>query len=44
RSRAWRLYRGFGFTDVLRHFVFPGDERQFAVLGRELPLPQHPAR
>jgi ribosomal protein S18 acetylase RimI-like enzyme len=38
QSRAWRLYRGFGFVDILRHFVFPGDERAFAVLGRELPL------
>ena len=33
-SRAWRLYRRFGFVDVLRHFHFPGDERPFAVLGR----------
>ncbi|MEH1011563.1 GNAT family N-acetyltransferase [Micromonospora sp. CPCC 206060] len=39
RSRAWRLYRRFGFVDVLRHFRFPGDERDFAVLGRDLPLP-----
>jgi ribosomal protein S18 acetylase RimI-like enzyme len=38
-SRAWRLYRGFGFVDVLRNFTFPGDERAFAVLGHELPLP-----
>jgi ribosomal protein S18 acetylase RimI-like enzyme len=38
-SRAWRLYRRFGFVDVLRNFIFPGDEREFAVLGRELPLP-----
>ena len=37
-SRAWRLYRRVGFTDVLRHFHFPGDERPFAVLGRDLPL------
>jgi ribosomal protein S18 acetylase RimI-like enzyme len=37
-SRAWRLYRRFGFVDVLRGFRFPGDERAFAVLGRELPL------
>jgi GNAT superfamily N-acetyltransferase len=37
-SRAWRLYRRFGFLDVLRHFRFPGDERAFAVLGRTLPL------
>jgi len=38
KSRAWRLYRRFGFVDVLRDFRFPGDERPFAVLGRELPL------
>jgi ribosomal protein S18 acetylase RimI-like enzyme len=38
RSRAWRLYRRFEFVDVLRDFRFPGDERAFAVLGRELPL------
>jgi ribosomal protein S18 acetylase RimI-like enzyme len=38
-SRAWRLYRRFGFVDVLRHFIFPGDLRPFAVLGRDLPLP-----
>jgi ribosomal protein S18 acetylase RimI-like enzyme len=37
-SRAWRLYRRFGFVDVLRHFSFPGDDRPFAVLGRQLPL------
>ena len=33
-SRAWRLYRRFGFEDVLRHFMFPGDDRPFAILGR----------
>ncbi|MFI5933354.1 GNAT family N-acetyltransferase [Actinoplanes sp. NPDC051494] len=38
RSRAWRLYRRFGFEDVLRDFFFPGDERAFAILGRDLPL------
>ncbi|WP_173042096.1 GNAT family N-acetyltransferase [Phytohabitans flavus] len=38
-SRAWRLYRRFDFVDVLRDFRFPGDERAFAVLGRQLPLP-----
>ncbi|MEU4161948.1 GNAT family N-acetyltransferase [Actinoplanes sp. NPDC026670] len=37
-SRAWRLYRRFGFSDVLRDFLFPGDERAFAILGRELPV------
>ncbi|WP_320067094.1 GNAT family N-acetyltransferase [Micromonospora sp. RTGN7] len=44
RSRAWRLYRRFGFVDLLRHFHFPGDERPFGILGRGLPLtPQAPA-
>jgi GNAT superfamily N-acetyltransferase len=38
RSRAWRLYRRFGFVDVIRHFLFPGDGRPFAILGRTLPL------
>jgi GNAT superfamily N-acetyltransferase len=37
-SRAWRLYRRFGYVDVVRNFVFPGDVRPFAVLGRTLPL------
>jgi ribosomal protein S18 acetylase RimI-like enzyme len=43
QSRAWRLYRRFGFTDVLRDFIFPGDERAFAILGRALPLVERPA-
>jgi GNAT superfamily N-acetyltransferase len=43
QSRAWRLYRRFGFADVLRDFMFPGDERAFAILGRELPLAERPA-
>ena len=38
KSRAWRLYRRFGFVDVLRMFHFPGDERPFAVLGQQLPV------
>ncbi|SNT52887.1 Acetyltransferase (GNAT) family protein [Asanoa hainanensis] len=38
KSRAWRLYRSFEFVDVLRDFRFPGDERAFAVLGRDLPV------
>lgn len=35
---AWHLYRTMGFSDVRRHHRFPGDDRDFAVLGRELPL------
>lgn len=38
-NRAWQLYRRMGFEDVLRHFRFLGDRRDFAVLGRALPLP-----
>ena len=38
-NRAWRLYRRFGFEDVIRRFTFAGDNRPFAVLGRTLPLP-----
>ncbi|WPF65452.1 MULTISPECIES: N-acetyltransferase [unclassified Corynebacterium] len=37
-NRAFRLYRSFGFRDVLRSFYFPGDSRPFAVLGAPLPL------
>ncbi|CCW10550.1 acetyltransferase [Rhodococcus aetherivorans] len=37
-NRAWRLYRRFGFRDVVRQFRFTGDARPFAVLGRDLPL------
>lgn len=37
-NRAWQLYRRVGFTDVLRNFIFAGDGRRFAVLGRSLPL------
>ncbi len=37
-TRAWRLYRRVGFTDLLRHYHFTGDSRAFAVLGRTLPL------
>ncbi len=37
-NNAFRLYRSMGFTDVLRHFYFDGDNRHFAVLGRPLPL------
>jgi ribosomal protein S18 acetylase RimI-like enzyme len=37
-TKAWRLYRRTGFADVLRHYLFSGDPRQFAVLGHDLPL------
>ncbi|MFF5988625.1 GNAT family N-acetyltransferase [Prauserella flavalba] len=37
-SRAWKLYRRLGFTDVLRDYYFAGDPRPFAILGRTLPL------
>ena len=37
-TRAWRLYRRLGFTDLLRHYHFTGDSREFAVLSRALPL------
>lgn len=37
-TRAWRLYRRVGFTDLLRNYRFTGDSRPFAVLGRSLPL------
>ena len=33
-SRAWRLYRRFGFVDVLRDFLSPATSAPFAVLGR----------
>lgn len=29
---AWKLYRAFGFTDLLRNVSFPGDQREFAIL------------
>ena len=37
-TRAWRLYRSLGFVDLLRHHLFPGDARPFAVLGVRMPL------
>ncbi|MGH4019910.1 MAG: GNAT family N-acetyltransferase [Pseudonocardiaceae bacterium] len=43
-TRAWRLYRGTGFTDLLRSYRFTGDPRPFAVLGRPLPLQPGPHR
>ncbi len=37
-SRAWRLYRRFGFVDLVRDLRFTGDPRPFGILGRALPL------
>lgn len=37
-TKAWKLYRRLGFSDVLRHYRFAGDPRPFAILGRPLPL------
>jgi len=38
-SRARRLYRGVGFTDLLTGFTFfPGGDPPYAVMGAELPL------
>jgi len=38
-SRARRLYRGVGFSDLLTRFAFfPGGEPPYAVMGAELPL------
>jgi ribosomal protein S18 acetylase RimI-like enzyme len=37
-TRAWRLYRSLGFIGLVRHHLFPGDSRPFAVLGVRLPL------
>lgn len=37
-NRAWRLYRRLGFTDIVRGHRFAGDPREFAILGRPLPL------
>lgn len=43
-TRAWALYRRVGFVDVLRDFLFAGDPRPFAILGRTLPLDPPPPR
>jgi ribosomal protein S18 acetylase RimI-like enzyme len=39
-SRARRLYRGVGFTDLLTGFRFSGGEPPYAVMGAALPLRQ----
>jgi GNAT superfamily N-acetyltransferase len=37
-TRARRLYRGLGFTDLLTDFRFSGSEPPYAVMGAMLPL------
>jgi ribosomal protein S18 acetylase RimI-like enzyme len=37
-TRARRLYRGVGFTDLLTDFRFSGSEPPYAVMGAMLPL------
>ena len=41
-SRARRLYRGVGFTDLLTGFRFSGSEPPYAVMGATLPLARSP--
>jgi ribosomal protein S18 acetylase RimI-like enzyme len=43
-TRARRLYRGLGFTDLLTSFTFPGTELPYAIMGAPLPLPGAPER
>ncbi|MBG6121975.1 GNAT family N-acetyltransferase [Corynebacterium aquatimens] len=38
QNSAFGLYRSLGFQDVLRNFMYAGDHRPFAILGRSLPL------
>lgn len=38
-TRARRFYRAAGWTDLVRRLVFPGDPREFAVLGLRLAPP-----
>jgi ribosomal protein S18 acetylase RimI-like enzyme len=37
-TRARRLYRGLGFTDLLTDFRFSGGEPPYAIMGATLPL------
>jgi ribosomal protein S18 acetylase RimI-like enzyme len=43
-TRARRLYRGLGFTDLLTGFAFPGAGEPYAIMGAPLPLPGAAAR
>jgi ribosomal protein S18 acetylase RimI-like enzyme len=42
-TRARRLYRGVGFTDLLTGFRFSGSEPPYAVMGALLPLLAKPS-
>ena len=35
-NNAFSLYRKFGFQDIVRGFLYEGDARPFAILGRKL--------
>lgn len=37
-TRARRLYRGLGFTDLVAGFMFSGTEVPYAIMGAPLPL------
>jgi GNAT superfamily N-acetyltransferase len=37
-TRARRLYRGLGFTDLLAGFAFGGEDAPYAIMGAPLPL------
>lgn len=37
-NNAFGLYRKYGFADVGRDFLYPGDSRPFAILARPLPF------
>lgn len=39
---AFGLYRSSGFEDLVRHYLFSGDSRRFAILGARLPLQTPP--
>ena len=50
-TRARRLYRGLGFTDLLAGFAFAGTDVPYAIMGAPLPLreaaacrPERPSR
>ena len=42
-TRARRLYRSLGFSDLLTDFLFPGGGPPYAVMGAALPLGPRPS-